>query len=646
MTYLSVEQLSKSFGHKPLFENLTFGIARGDKTALVAPNGTGKSTLLKVLAGKLPPDSGEVMISRDIRTGILEQEPELDDRLTIREFISSSHSDTMAIIRNYEAAAQAQAEDFNEETSRRFEKALADMEAAGAWDYEQRMQQILGKLSIVDLNQSISSLSGGERKRVALAFVLLESPDLLLLDEPTNHLDVDMIEWLEEWLVQSTTTLFMVTHDRYFLDRVCNHIIELDAGNLYHHKGNYQYYLQKKAERLEIEATETDKAGQLYKKELEWMRRAPKARTGKSKSRIDAFYETAKKAGQKRQESELRLEVNMARMGNKILVLSNIDKRFGDTTILDGYSYSFKRGERIGVIGRNGAGKSTFLKLLTGEEPVDAGEIDTGSTIVFGHYRQKGIEVDESMRVIEVLREVADVIEMADGRKITASQFLEHFMFTPEMQYTVVSSLSGGERRRLGLMMVLMKNPNFLILDEPTNDLDLDTLNRLEEFLLGFGGCLIIVSHDRFFMDKLVQHYFVFEGDGIITDFHGTYQEYRQELTERRSEERSLARQSVTERETLADNTSGSGKVSSGKKSGSGGKEEKQKTLSFKERKEYQKLEREIEQLEEERSRLEEEISAGIQDYQELTEKSQRFGELQEVIDEKTMRWLELAELA
>lgn len=629
MTYLSVKQLSKNYGIRPLFEELTFGISKGDKTALVAPNGTGKSTLLKVLAGKETPDSGEVMIQKGIRAAFLEQEPGLNDRMTIHEFITQGHSDMAEIIQKYEKASQDQAENFNEKTQKEFEKALSAMDAAGAWDYEQRMHQILGKLNIHNLNQSIESLSGGERKRVALAFVLIENPDLLLLDEPTNHLDVEMIEWLENYLAKSTTTLLMVTHDRYFMDRVCNHIIEIDDGNLYHHNGNYQYYLEKKAERRQIEQLETDKAGQLLKKELEWMRRSPKARTTKSKSRISSFYETEEKAKQKSTGPELRLEVNMQRMGSKILELTNVSKRFDDIVILDNFSYSFKRGERIGIIGKNGAGKSTFLNIITGEETADSGGIDKGSTIAFGHYQQKGIQLDEELRVIEVMKEIAEIVELADGKKIPASQFLEYFMFTPEMQYTAISKLSGGEKRRLGLMMALIKNPNFLILDEPTNDLDLMTLNRLEDFLQDFGGCLIIVSHDRFFMDKLVQHYFIFEGNGVIRDFNGSYREYREQVALQEEKKKTGVKKQVKP------NGGNTETVSKPVKKG----------LTFKERKEYKKLEKEIEKLESELKELESALSTGNLDYKELQDKSERHGEIQEVIEEKSLRWLELAEL-
>ncbi|MCH2449152.1 MAG: ATP-binding cassette domain-containing protein [Gracilimonas sp.] len=630
MTYLSTENLSKNFGIKPLFEDLTFGISKGDKTALIAPNGTGKSTLLKILAGEMEQDSGKVMIQKGIQVGFLPQEPKMDESMTISQFIAHGNSEKIRIVQQYDKAVHEQAENFNPQTQQQFEKASAAMDAAEAWDVEQQMEQILSVLNIHDLGQSIASLSGGERKRVALAFVLLDEPDLLILDEPTNHLDVEMIEWLEQYLAKSAMTLLMVTHDRYFLDRVCNHILELDYGKLYHHKGNYEYYLQKKAEREEVEATEIAKAGKLMKKELEWMRRGPKARTTKSKSRIKTFYETKDKAASAREEEELQLDVNMSRMGGKILELKNISKAFDDTVILDEFSYQFVKGERIGILGKNGVGKSTFLKVLMGEEPADSGEIETGETIVYGHYQQQGIEIDGSKRVIEVIKEVAEVIEVANGDKITASQFLEHFMFPGKMQYTPVEKLSGGEKRRLGLMMILIKNPNFLILDEPTNDLDLLTLNKLEDFLQNFSGCLIIVSHDRFFMDKLVDHYFVFEGQGEIKDFHGTYDEYREEM---------LARMSSSQQ-----------KESPKSEKKTGGKSASQKNepdkLSFTERREYNKLEKEISELEKKKSKLEEEMSSGDLEYGKLNELSQEFEKLKKEIEEKELMWLEMAERA
>ncbi|MCA1803273.1 MAG: ABC-F family ATP-binding cassette domain-containing protein [Rhodothermaceae bacterium] len=630
MTYLSVENLSKHYGMKVLFDGLTFGISKGNKMALIARNGTGKSSLLHILAGFEKPDDGQVMVRNGIRIGYLEQEPRLDEALTISEFISSGHSDLARIVLQYEKAVDDQAEAYNEETHTAFEKASAAMEAANAWDYEQRMVQILGKLDIHNLDQPIASLSGGERKRVALAFVLLDSPDLLLLDEPTNHLDVEMIEWLESYLIKNNLTLLMVTHDRYFLDRVCNHILEIEGGKLYHHKGNYSYFLQKRAEREEVMKTEKAKAGQLFKKELEWMRRAPKARTTKSKSRIGAFYDTKEKAEARSGGPELRLETTMTRMGSQILELKNVSKRFGDLTIMDKFEYSFSRGERIGIIGKNGVGKTTFLNVITGREPSDSGEIRKGSTIVYGYYSQQGIKIDESQRAIDVLKEVAEVIELANGNRISASQFLEHFMFTSEMQYTPVAKLSGGEKRRLALMMVLIQNPNFLILDEPTNDLDLITLNILEEFLLDFGGCLIVVSHDRFFMDKLVQHYFVFEGDGVIRDFNGNWQEYREMMADEESERKKEGKSTKkTEVAVPVPTESKTGDV-----------------LSYAERKEYSNLEKEIASLGEEQKSLETTIGSGKLGLKELEDKSKRYGEILAEIDEKTARWVELADRA
>lgn len=594
----------------------------------MAENGTGKSTLLKIIAGHETPDSGQVMSQNNIKIGFLEQEPGLDDSKSIREYISTGNSEIVSIVQEYEKAVKAQSESYNEQTQQQFEKAAEAMEVANAWDFEQRMETILGILQINDLDQPIRTLSGGERKRVALAFVLIDNPDFLILDEPTNHLDVEMIEWLENYLIQSSITLFMVTHDRYFLDRVCNHIIEMDNSKLYHHKGNYQYFLQKKAEREEIEQTQLNKAKQLYKKELEWMRRGPKARTSKSKSRIDDFYETKEKAHSQKENSELQLEASMARMGKKIVEARNVSKSFDDLVILDSFSYSFSRGERIGIIGKNGAGKSTFLNILTGKEPVDDGEIVTGETIVFGHYRQKGIDIDENERVIDVMKDIARVVKLADGSQVSASQFLEHFMFTADMQYTPVNKLSGGEKRRLGLMMTLIKNPNFLILDEPTNDLDLTTLQKLEEFLESFGGCLILVSHDRFFMDKLVDHYFAFEGDGAIRDFHGTYEEYR----ELKAEENAKAKR----KKTVSKEKKPSGTEKKKTKSGN--------SLSYSERKEFNKLEKQIVALEKEKEAVASELNNTGLDYELLSQKSARFEELESEIDEKTMRWMEFAE--
>ncbi|CAN5377785.1 ABC-F family ATP-binding cassette domain-containing protein [soil metagenome] len=628
MTYLSVENLSKSFGIKQLFEKITFGLSKGDKTALVAPNGSGKSTLLRIIAGEETQDSGEVMMQNDIRIGYLLQDPRLNPDMTIREYIYQGDSDITAIIQAYEEAVEKQAEDFNEATQEAYMKATAAMDAANAWDFEQRMEQILGKLDINDLSRSIGTLSGGEKKRVALAFVLIDNPNLIILDEPTNHLDLDMIEWLENYLIKSNVTLLMVTHDRYFLDRVCNHILEMDAGKLYHHNGNYGYYLQKKAEREMQEQAELHKAGQLYKKELDWMRRQPKARTGKSKSRIDAFYQTKDKVTGNIDDGELELDVSSRRIGGQVLELENISKKYDDFTILDNFSYSFNKGERIGVIGKNGVGKSTFLKIITGEEKPDSGEVNTGATIEYGHYRQQEVDFDENLRPIEVVKEVASVIELSDGKQISASQFLEHFMFPAKLQYTPVSKLSGGEKQRLSLLMVLIKNPNFLILDEPTNDLDLMTLQKLEEFLQNFGGCLIIVSHDRFFMDKLVEHYFVFEGNGVIHDHHGTYMEYRELKEEQETEQRRLEREKRS--------ASNPAPLEPVKKTND--------ELSYKEQKKLKKLEKEISILEDNKKSLETKLSGGELDSNELQNAYREYWEINDEIEELTLHWLELAE--
>ncbi len=629
MTYLSTENLSKNYGPKVLFEGLSFGLSEGDKTALVAENGTGKSTLLKILAGKEQPDGGKVMIQNDIRIGFLEQDPDLDENLTIREFIAQNDNKTVEIIEQYHRAAELQAENYNEENRKAFERASSAMDTAGAWDYEQRMEKILSKLNIHNLDQSIDTLSGGERKRVALAFVLLDNPDLLILDEPTNHLDIAMIEWLEDYLISTNRTLLMVTHDRYFLDRICDHILELEGGKLYHHKGNYQYFLEKRSERQEIERKEAHKAQQLFKKELEWMRRSPKARTTKSKSRIDDFQELKDKTDAGPKDPELRLSIDMPRLGGKILELKNVSKKFDDDIILDSFYYTFEEGERIGIIGENGAGKSTLLDIITGKEPADSGKIRPGKTVVFGHYEQQGLDFDENERVIDIIQNEAKIIKLANGKKITASRFLEHFMFTSEMQYTHVRKLSGGEKRRLALMLVLIQNPNFLILDEPTNDLDLLTLNKLEEFLLDFEGCLIIVSHDRFFMDKLVDHYFIFEGEGQISDHHGTYEEYREQVLEEQASSSSSPEQKQKTNSSTQSRSSSSSD---------------EKKLSYNERREYNKLEESIAKLEEQKDALEAEISSGNLNHEELQEKSKQYEKVNAKIEKKTTRWFELAE--
>ena len=629
MNYLSAENISKHYGERILF-NLSFGLSKGEKTALIANNGTGKSTLLKILVGKDVPDTGEVAIRDGVRVGYLDQDPTFDEALTIRELVNSSHSEMLKVMHAYEKALADQTENYNDVTHKAFEEASAAMDRYQAWDYERQIEEMLTRFGITDFQQNIGELSGGQKKRMALAMVLLDHPDLLLLDEPTNHLDIDMIEWLEDYLTQSAVTLLMVTHDRYFLERVCNHILELSDGYLYHHSGNYSYFLQKRAEREEVERTEIDKAGKLMKQELEWMRRMPKARGTKSKSRIDAFYATEEKAKSGKVRDELKLEVKMSRIGGKILELKKLRKSYGDTLILDGFSHTFKKGERIGIIGKNGVGKSTFLNIITGLEAADSGKVNTGETIIFGYYSQQGINLNEDKRVIEVLRDIADVIEMSNGTKLSASQLLQQFMFSPEMQYTYVSRLSGGEKRRLYLLTVLIKNPNFLILDEPTNDLDLLTLNKLEEFLSDFGGCLIMVTHDRYFMDKLADHLFIFEGNGEIRDFNGTYSAYRteKELEEKQEKENKSVEKAATPQQKPAE------------------KPKEKKKRSYNEQREYENLEKEIEALEKEKRELETALSQGNKDFEELQKLSNRVSEVINLIDEKTLRWMELDELA
>ncbi len=629
MNYLSIKNLSKSYGEKILFEEISLGLHKGEKTALIANNGTGKSTLLKIIAGKEEADSGEVVVRNGIKTGYLPQQPVFDESLTINELITGSHSDVLAVIEEYNQALHFQADNHNKEAQQRVEKATANMDLLQAWDYERRLKQVLTKFSITRLNQKVATLSGGQKKRLALALVLLDEPDILLLDEPTNHLDIEMIEWLEKYLQQSNVTLFMVTHDRYFLDRVCNHIVEMTDGTIYNHQGNYSYFLQKRAEREEVQSVEIDKAKKLMKKELEWMRRQPKARTHKSKSRIDAFYDIKKKASSGKREEELLLDSVNRRMGGKILEVKGLSKSYGDIKIIADFEYTFKKGERIGIIGKNGSGKSTFLNLLTAGETPDAGTVTMGDTIVAGYYKQDGLpHVRDDQKVIEVVKEIAEVIETSKGNSMTASQFLQYFMFPPEMQHALVANLSGGEKRRLYLLTVLIKNPNFLILDEPTNDLDLLTLYKLEEFLMNFKGCLLLVSHDRYFLDKLSDHLFVFKGDGEIKDFYGPYKEYRQRMLEEEKELKELKQNQ--KREELAKAI----------------EKKKVKTkLTYKEQKEFEQLEKEIEMLEQQKAELETELNSGISDFELLQKLSEEIKTVLEAIDDKTLRWMELEEL-
>ena len=620
MNYLSVENISKSFGERVLFKGLYFGLNYGDKVALIANNGSGKTSMLKIISGKDVPGTGKVSVRNGIRIGYLEQEPDFNEKYTINELLYNSNAELVKIIREYESALEMQTSDYNETTAERYEKASINMERFNGWNFDNQLKQILSKFKIVDLESKVEMLSGGQKKRLALALLLIDNPDMLLLDEPTNHLDIEMIEWLEEDLKNENITLLMITHDRYFLDRVCNHILELEDGKLYHHKGNYSYFLVKREERENNFNVELSKAGRLMKKELEWIRKSPKARTTKSKARVDNFELIKTKATSKKVKQELKLEVKMSRVGGKILELKKVYKSYGDLKILSGFDYTFKNGERIGIIGQNGVGKSTFLNIITQSLKPDSGKINVGDTVVYGYFTQKGIQLKEDKRVIEVLKDIAEVIVMSDNKKITASQLLEHFMFPSNMQYTYVSKLSGGEKRRLYLLTILMKNPNFLILDEPTNDLDLLTLNKLEEFLLDFKGCLILVSHDRYFMDKLIDHLFIFKGNGIIKDEYSSYSEYRIKLN------KELNLEKKKEKKILSESS------------------EKANLFSYENRKEYKSLERQIEKLEEEKKRMEDFFKDSNLCYDLMHEKSKELEVLNNLLDEKINRWMELDE--
>ena len=621
MNYLSVENISKSFGERVLFEGLNFGLNYGDKVALIANNGSGKTSMLKIIAGKDVPGTGKVTVRNGIRIGYLEQEPIFNEKYTINELLYNSNAEVVKIIREYESALEMQTNDYNDITAERFEKASINMEKANAWNFDNELKQILSKFKIVNLDAKVGMLSGGQKKRLALALLLIDAPDMLLLDEPTNHLDIEMIEWLEEYLKNQNITLLMITHDRYFLDRVCNHILELEDGKLYHHKGNYSYFLVKRDERETNFNVELSKVGRLLKKELEWIRKTPQARTTKSKARVDNFENIKTKANSKKIKQELKLEVKMSRVGGKILELKKVYKSYDDLKILSGFDYTFKNGERIGIIGDNGVGKSTFLNIITQQEMPDSGKINVGETIIYGYFNQKGIQLKEDKRVIEVLKDIADVIVMSDSKKITASQLLEHFMFPSNMQYTYVSKLSGGEKRRLYLLTILMKNPNFLILDEPTNDLDLLTLNKLEEFLLDFKGCLILVSHDRYFMDKLTEHLFIFKGNGIIKDEYSSYSEYRLKVNKEQKKDKK------------AD------------KKNSESKTEKVVKFSYDEKKEHKSLEKQINKLELEKKEMESFFKDSNNSYEKMYEKGKELEKLNSLLDDKLNRWMELDEL-
>ncbi len=619
---LQVENLTKSFGDLVLFEHISFGLAEGQRVGLIARNGSGKSTLLNILAGREGYEAGTLSFRRDVRVGYLEQSPSYPAGLTVLEACFHHGNPTVELIKEYERCMST-------EGNPGLEQLLERMDHEKAWDYEQKAKQILSQLKIRDFNQRVEQLSGGQLKRVALANALITEPDLLMLDEPTNHLDLDMTEWLEEYLRRTNLTLLMVTHDRYFLDRVCSEIMEIDDRTLYRYKGNYSYYLEKRQERIDARTVEVERANNLYRTELEWMRRMPQARGHKARYREEAFYELEKVAKQRFRESGVKLDVKASYIGNKIFEADHLCKSFGSMKILDDFSYIFARYEKMGIVGDNGTGKSTFLKLLMGIEKPDSGSLDIGETVRFGYYAQEGLQFDEQMKVIDVVRNVAEVIELGDGRKLTASQFLQHFLFTPETQYSYVYKLSGGERRRLYLCTVLMRNPNFLVLDEPTNDLDIVTLQVLEEYLQHFGGCVIVVSHDRYFMDKVVDHLLVFNGGGDIRDFPGNYTQYREwkEAKERHDREQQAASKPMSEERTPKRRAEG------------------KRRMTFKERKEYESLELEIAALEDEKKELEQALCSGSLTVDELTEKSKRLPVVDTLIDEKTMRWLELSEL-
>ena len=620
MNLLAVENLGKNFGERILFEGLSFGLSQGDKVALIANNGAGKSSLMKIIAGLDSADEGDVVFRNECRVSYLQQDAIFDNNMTINKLIESAHNKISLLVSDYENAVEAHSKQNSKQTQNNLEVLTSKMEQENAWDYERRSKQILSKFNIKDFNQKVGNLSGGQKKRLSLALLILENADILLLDEPTNHLDISMIEWLEKYLQQQKITLLMVTHDRYFLERVCNNIIELEGGNLYHHKGNYAYFLEKRTEREINFDVEVSKAQKLMKKELEWIKRQPKARGTKSKARIDNFELIKKKATTKRLKPEINIDVKMDRIGGKILEMKNIKKSFGELNILNGFDYTFKKGERIGILGKNGVGKSTFLNIITGREKADSGKINIGETINYGYFTQSSFGIDENRRVITVLKDIAEYIVMSDKRKVSASQLLEHFMFTPEMQFTEVKRLSGGEKRRLHLLTVLMKNPNFLILDEPTNDLDLLTLTKLEEFLLQYKGCLVLVSHDRFFIDKLTEHLFVFKGDGVIEDHYCTYTQYREKQIEKDKEFKKIQHLEKENSKIKA----------------------KSKKLTYNEKYEYENILKEIAILEAEKKKLEIILLNPEVDIEKMTNSSKRLGELVTLIDSKEMRWLEL----
>lgn len=629
MNYLSVENLSKHYGELVLFEDISFGLKKGDKVALIAKNGTGKTSLLKILFGIDSPDGGSFVIRNGLRVAYLPQQPEFEEENTIAELLQSTHSKTLEIIRAYENAIEAQTKDYNQQTQSVVDKAAAEMDFFDAWDYEDRVKQMLSRFAINEINQKINTLSGGQKKRLALAFTLLDKPDILFLDEPTNHLDISMIEWLEGYLSTSATTLLMVTHDRYFLDKVCNNILEMSRSKIHLHKGNYSYFLEKKAQRESAEKMAVDGARNYVRNELDWMRRSPKARTTKSKARIDSFYKTEKIAKSGVRDKNLKIQIQAKRVGGKILELENVSKSFGNNILISNFNYLFKKGEKIGIIGPNGVGKTTLLNIITGSLQADKGRITTGETITYGYYSQEGIKFDKNQKVIDILTDIADLVKVGKNKTITVSQFLNYFLFEPKVQNNYVYTLSGGELRRLYLLTILIKNPNFLILDEPTNDLDIETLNILEEFLANFQGCVLLVSHDRYLMDRLVDHIFLFKGNGEIKDFYGNYTEYR--LAQEAEIKKQRALQSSLKKQDQKDNKKPS-------------KDKPKTKLTYNETAEHKQLEKDIEELEKEKIELEEFLNSGDHDYEKLEKASARIGVLIEILDKKTLRWMELEE--
>ncbi len=619
ISFLQVDSLSKRFGEHLLFENITFSIAQNQKVALIAKNGMGKSTLLRIIADKETPDSGTVIFRNDITIGFLDQNPELNPENYVFEEVFNTENPTLKLIKAYEQAVQ-------DNDTAALEELIPQMDALAAWDYETQIKQILSELKVDKYSQRIRELSGGQKKRVGLAKVLISNPDFLILDEPTNHLDVEMTEWLEDYLDKTKATLLMVTHDRYFLDRVCDKIVEIDDFGIFSYDGNYSYYLEKRDERIDARNASIDKAKNLLRTEQEWMRRMPQARGHKAKYRIDNFYKIKEVASQNTTEQQLELDIKGQRLGKKILELEHVNKSFGDLRVLKDFSYKFVRGEKIGIIGRNGIGKSTFLDIITRQIEPDSGTIEIGETVVYGYYKQAGIAFKEDDRPIDIVKNISEKIDLGNGRIMSASQFLEYFLFPDKLQYSLVAKLSGGERRRLYLLTVLMSNPNFLILDEPTNDLDIMTLNVLEEYLKSFQGCLIIVSHDRFFTDKVVDRVFAFEGDGVIKDFPGNYTQYKN-----KKEEEELQRKQAEKKTTPAPKPVR--------------EKEKVRKLTFKERQEMQQLESDMENLNVEKSELENILNSGTPEADKLVKSAQRIAEIINLLDEKEMRWLELSEI-